>query len=425
MSLRSSIACCVAIGIGLAAIPVGAAAGTGAATPLARPAASTDLWSADTPPFQPRQASSARPEARATSKGPRTLTVPSKATPTLAAAVKKIRSNGIIRLLPGTRSGSVTVTNKTVRIVGAAPALGTTANRSVLRSASRTKPVIRFGKNGGGTIERVTLRGGNIGVAGTYSKADQSAGSIPTSISLKSVKITNVKHGIYGRFGNLLVENIDISGVAYGTVILGAKKVNLFGGQISNCAGTGVLIFNTVPSALYVIDNVTLNDNQRGGVRVYGNKGLAIVSNITALRNYGEALLLWNADHTIIKGSRLADTRNSTDSISVGESVGSRRNGVSMVSSDGVLITGNQLSGAFGGLVNAGGIGVGFGDNTLFNNEYHVVAVDLGGVFGTYSDMGGNSCGFGDPTNPSAACSVYSPGGLMSVPDAPVDVPNP
>lgn len=305
---------------------------------------------------------------------------------------------------------SISVVNKAVTLAGeAAPGRA----RPVLRTNSARKSVITLGRGAAVTITDVDIVGGKIGIAGPGVSSQPAKSLILADVSIRD----SAHHGIYGKFSSVVANRVSISGAAgNGLALFGAKLAQVLHGEIRNCGGYGIAIYNNVKSALYVIDDEAIHDNVKGGVAVFGHAGLAIIQQSTITSNYRSAVWLYDADYTLVKENVLSASLHEPGTTRLGD-------GITGLLSDHIRITANTIKdNQRAGIANLGGQDVGYGDNLFLANDFAIGEDVWQGVLPDVVDMGGNSC----PDIVAAqACPVYNASGDMPVPDAPSEIPDP
>lgn len=219
-----------------------------------------------------------------------TVRVPQDA-PTIQAAIDMVPDGGIVRIAAGTYQESVDIAGKRVDLVGVdrdttiirlrAPAYDVATQRLVDPTFPLqllvTRGVINYGRSGGGSLENLTVQGGDIGVAGEFGGT-----GLPSAVALQNVLMGGSGVGMAGKFSNLTLTNTSIlNSVVYGVDICSAV-IHGAGIVVSGSGSVGVVVYSCYPPgvASASLVNANISNNPGGGALFNGNMGLSITNSV-------------------------------------------------------------------------------------------------------------------------------------------------
>ena len=191
--------------------------------------------------------------------------VPSTEFPNIRSAIRAVPDGSTIKLAPGRYTESLTVSGKSVRLVGS----GVAGRRlTEIVGEDPDAPVITFGPRGGGSVERLIIRDGAVGIKGVKGDDGNGRDVPPAPILLLRTHILSVGQGIFGNFSDLTVHHVLIRDIDWnGISILGSDTMKVLNSVILNAEAVGILVINNEGEGTIVLPRISSGIETGGFVR--------------------------------------------------------------------------------------------------------------------------------------------------------------
>jgi hypothetical protein len=232
---------------------------------------------------------------RVRSAEPKSLRVPQDFQ-SIQQAIGSLADGGTIDIGPGTFPGPIVI-NKRVTLRGSAD----TNAPTVLLASDPAQPVIYFGDGGQGVLSYLTFDGGAAGIAAGLSNSCWRA-----DVTGDHLTISNATRGIYGSFGELRLNDVDISASQkYGLSILDARALVLRKMGLRNNGNIGMVLFNDKAKPkgdiALVIGFSEVHDNAGGGIYILGHAAPVLINRCNVHNNGIVGIIFDGANGTVLQ----------------------------------------------------------------------------------------------------------------------------
>jgi hypothetical protein len=234
------------------------------------------------------------------------VVVPSSQFRTIQEGIDAVVDGGSVIIRPGIYSETLTISKRVVLLGNGA----TGDDRTELMGADPDRGTVNFANGGGGVIASMLIRGGAYGIA---APAEEGSAS---SLALRDLMIAETGRGIFGRFSDLRVSDVEIRGTSWNAVSLLAALGGLtFVDDVFADSGhVGMYIINNVGEiAPILISNVQLFDNPGGGIVVYGDGRDVYIQESDLIGNNYAGIRLMNVGLAVITDTLMAFTDPRSD----------------------------------------------------------------------------------------------------------------
>lgn len=240
---------------------------------------------------------------------PTEVEVPSKEFPTIQSAIEALPDGSTIRLALGRYTESLTVTGKSLDIIGSG-AHG--RRRTQIVGDDPDAAVITFGPGGGGSVQNLVLRGGAIGIEGVRGEdGDDGRYTRPAPLLVRRTLIRHVGQGIFGSFSHLtlqgiVVRHIDWNGICITTI----DSLEVLNSYISNTEAVGILVFNyeegegTINIAYNIFEQC-----EQGGLAIVGDAKDVVITHCSFWKVNLAGILLLEVGQVLVQDTVVAKTQ--------------------------------------------------------------------------------------------------------------------